>query len=113
MSKAHPNPHLKPQPFTRPTIIAAIEFLGAASSQAKFDQVIVRLGLNNEIPLASPKSVTAKNALLAQAVTQRATHVIDTINGQMALAESVVLLATMHIRRITSDQRRLRIGRQD
>lgn len=85
--------HLKPQPFTRPTIIAAIEFLGAALSQAKFDQVIVRLGLNNEIPLASAKSVTAKSALLAQAVTQRATHVIDTVNGQMALAEAVVRTA--------------------
>lgn len=84
---------MKPQPFTRPTIIAAIEFLGAASSQAKFDQVIVRLGLNNEIPLASPKSVTAKSALLAQAVTQRGTHVIDTVNGQMALAEAVVRTA--------------------
>lgn len=84
---------MKPHPFTRPTIIAAIEFLGAVSSQAKFDQVIVRLGLNDEIQLASPKSVTAKSALLAQSVTQRATHVIDTVNGQMTLAEAVVRTA--------------------
>lgn len=63
------------------------------SSQAKFDQVIVRLGLNNEIQLASPKSVTAKSALLAQAVTQRAIQVIDTVNGQMTLAEAVVRTA--------------------
>lgn len=84
---------MKPQPFTRPTIIAAIEFLGAASSQAKFDQVIVRLGLNNEIQLALPKSVAAKSALLAQEVTQRATHIIDTVNGQMTLAEATVRTA--------------------
>ena len=84
---------MKPQPFTRPTIIAAIELLGAASSQAKFDQAIVRLGLNNEIQLASTKSVTAKSALLAQAVTQRATHIVDTVNGQMTLAEATVRTA--------------------
>lgn len=84
---------MKPQPFTRPTIIAAIEFLGAVSSQAKFDQLIVRLGLDNDIQLVSPKSVTAKSALLAQAVTQRATHVIDTVNGQMTLAEAAVRAA--------------------
>lgn len=84
---------MKSQPFTRPTIIAAIEFLGAASSQAKFDQIIVRLGLNNEVQLASPKSVTAKSALLAQAVTQRATYVVDTVNGRMTLAEATVRTA--------------------
>lgn len=81
---------MKQNPFTRPTIIAAIEFLGVVSSQATFDQLIVRLGLNDEIQLASPKSVTAKSALLAQAVTQRATHIINTVNGQMTLAEAVV-----------------------
>lgn len=84
---------MKLQPFTRPTIIAAIEFLGAALSQAKFDQIIVRLGLNDEIQLASPKSVTAKSALLAQAVTQQARHVIDTVNGKMTLAEAAVRTA--------------------
>lgn len=85
---------MRTRPFTRPTIVAAIEFLGAALSQAKFDQVIVRLCLNAEIPLASAKSVTAKSALLAQAVTQRATQVVDTVNGQMTLAEATVRVAT-------------------
>lgn len=84
---------MKAQPFTRPTIVAAIEFLGAALTQAQFDQVIVRLGLSTEIPLASPKSVTAKSALLAQAVTQCATQVINTVNGQMTLAEAAVRTA--------------------
>jgi hypothetical protein len=84
---------LKVHPFTRPTIIAAIEFLGAASTQARFDQIIVRMGLDNEIELASSKSVTAKSALLARAVTLRATQLIDTVDGQMTLAEAVVRMA--------------------
>jgi len=84
---------LKTRPFTRPTIIAAVEFLGAALTQAKFDQVIVRLGLNAEIPLASLKSVTAKSALLAQAVVQRPAQLVDTVDGQMTLAEAVVRTA--------------------
>jgi hypothetical protein len=84
---------MKTYPFTRPTIVAAIEFLGAALTQAKFDQVIVRLELDNDIALASPKSVTAKSALLAQAITQRATQIVTTVNGQMTLAEAAVRVA--------------------
>lgn len=69
---AEPEISFEATPIHAPTIIAAIEFLGAASSQAKFDQLIVRLGLNDEIQLASPKSVTAKSAVLAQAVSTTA-----------------------------------------
>ncbi|MBH1982245.1 MAG: hypothetical protein I8H79_06805 [Burkholderiales bacterium] len=84
---------MKAYPFTRPTIVAAVEFLGAALTQAKFDQVIVRLELDNDIALASPKSVTAKSALLAQAITRRATQIVTTVNGQMTLAEAAVRIA--------------------
>ncbi len=71
----------------------AIEFLGAALTQAKFDQVIVRLELDNDIALASPKSVTAKSALLAQAITRRAAQIVTTVNGRMTLAEAAVRIA--------------------
>ncbi|OGA82903.1 MAG: hypothetical protein A2Z90_00920 [Burkholderiales bacterium GWA2_64_37] len=84
---------MKAYPFTRPTIVAAVEFLGAALTQAKFDQVIVRLGLDSDIVLASPKSVTAKSALLAQAITQRAAQMVSTVSGQMTLAEATVRIA--------------------
>lgn len=84
---------MKTRPFTRPTVIAAVEFLGAVSSQAKFDQIIVRLGLDSEIELGSSKSVTAKSALFGKAVAQRSTQVIDTVGGQMTLAEAVVRAA--------------------
>lgn len=84
---------MKVHPFTRPTIIAAVEFLGAILSQAKFDQLIVRLGFDSEIDLGPSKSVAAKSALFARAVTQRATLIIDTVQGQMTLAEAAVRAA--------------------
>ena len=86
---------MKTHPFTRPTIVAAIRFIGASMSQAKFDQVIVDLELEQKIPLGPgpAQSVTAKSALLAKEVVQRSTDVIATINGQMTLAEAAVRLA--------------------
>ena len=56
---------MKHYPFTRPTIIAAIEFLGDVLTQARFDQLIVRLELNHLILLGPEKSVTSKSAMLA------------------------------------------------
>jgi hypothetical protein len=62
----------------------------------------VRLGLNDEIQLASPKSVTAKSALLAPAVTHWATHVIDTVNGQMTLGWQRDCVITISSKRLTT-----------
>jgi hypothetical protein len=81
---------MKVHPFTRPTVVAAIEFLGEMLTQAKFDQLVVRLGLDDEIPLGPAKSVTAKSALLARIVNQRATQVVSTLNGPMTLSEAAV-----------------------
>jgi len=84
---------MKSHPFTRPTVVAAVELLAAKLSQAKFDQVLVRLELDHEIPLGPGKSVTAKSALLASAVTRRSAHVINTLDGPMTLAEAAVRMA--------------------
>lgn len=81
---------MKDLPFTRPTVVAAIEFLGEMKTQAKFDQLVVRLGLSDEIPLGPAQSVTAKSALLARIVNQRATQVVSTLNGPMTMAEAAV-----------------------
>ncbi len=40
-------------------------------TQAKLDQLAVRLGLDDEIPQAPTKSVTAKSALLARVAVLR------------------------------------------
>jgi hypothetical protein len=81
---------MKTHPFTRPTVIAAVEFLRSMLSQAQFDMLLVRLGLDNEIQLGESKSVPKKAALLASAVTRDATRVIDTIDGPLTLAEATV-----------------------
>jgi hypothetical protein len=36
-------------PFTRPTILAAVAFLNARLTQAGFNHIVLRLGLENEI----------------------------------------------------------------
>lgn len=81
---------MKSHPFTRPTIVAAVELLGEILTQAKFDQLTIRLGLDGEIPLGSAKSVTAKSALLAYIVNQRATQMVSTLDGPVTLAEAAV-----------------------
>ncbi len=84
---------MKTHPFTRPTVVAAIELLAVNLSQARFDQLLVRMELDREIPLGPGKSVTAKSALLASAVTQRSTQVINTLDGPVTLAEAAVRMA--------------------
>ena len=84
---------MRANPFTRPTIVAAIEFLGEALTQAKFDQLLVRLGLDHEIPLGPAKSVTAKSALLGSSIRRQGAQVIDTLEGPMTLAEAIVRAA--------------------
>jgi hypothetical protein len=81
---------MKAHPFTRPTVVAAIEFLAEMLTQAKFDQLVIRLELDDEIPLGPAKSVTAKSTMLARIINQRATHVTSTLNGPMTLAEAAV-----------------------
>lgn len=84
---------MKSHPFTRPTVVAAVELLASKLSQAKFDQVLVRLELDHEIPLGPGKSVTAKSALLASAVMRRSAQVINTLDGPMTIAEAALRMA--------------------
>lgn len=81
---------MKSKPFTRPTVVAAIEFLGRKLTQAMFDQLIVRMGLDEQLPLGPSKSVSAKCALLAHIVNRHATEVINTLNGSMTMTEAAV-----------------------
>lgn len=102
---------MKSHPFTRPTIVAAVEFLGEMLTQAKFDQLAVRLGLDDEIPQGPAKSVTAKSALLARIVNQRATQIVSTLDGPVTLAEAAVreaVGATVHQYAKTEQERFLR-----
>lgn len=76
--------------FTRPTIAAAIAMLDGALVQAKFDQMVFRLGLESAIPFDTSLSVAKKAALLAREVASAGDRVIPTLDGQVTLAEAVV-----------------------
>lgn len=76
--------------FTRPTIAAAVAMLDASLSQANFDQMVFRLGLEARIPFDTSLSVSKKAALLAREVARAGETVIPTIDGQVTLAEAVV-----------------------
>ena len=76
-------------PFTRPTVLAAVEIL-ELHTQARFNQMVLRLGLEDEIPSQGSLSVAAKCNLLGRAVVQRPTEVVQTVDGSATLAEAVV-----------------------
>ena len=76
--------------FTRPTILAAIELLAEKLSQASFDQMILRVELEQEIPQGKEVSVKSKSTRMASLVLQSGFQMINTVVGQMTLAEAVI-----------------------
>lgn len=80
---------MRSTPFTRPTLIAAIELL-EQHSQARFNQVVLRLGLEDEITSSTSLSVAKKCDLLGRIVVQRAEDVLQTVDGRMSLGEAVI-----------------------
>lgn len=81
-------------PFTRPTLIAAVELL-EQHSQARFNQMVLRLGLEDEISSNPSISVAKKCDQLGRIVVQRAETVLDTLDGRMTLGEAVVRQAAL------------------
>lgn len=80
---------MRPAPFTRPTLLAAVEML-EHHTQASFDQMTLRLGLEDEIDAGSGLSVAKKCGLVGRIVVQRMEQILQTIEGSMTLGEAVV-----------------------
>jgi hypothetical protein len=59
-------------------------------TQASFDQMILRLGLENEISASTGLSVAKKCGLVGRIIVQRTAQVIQTVEGSMTLGEAVV-----------------------
>ncbi|MGC2966077.1 hypothetical protein [Paraburkholderia aspalathi] len=76
--------------FTRPSIAAAVALLDVSLSQAKFDQMVFRLGLEASIPFDTSLSVSKKAALLAREVAKAYEQLVPTADGLVTLAEAVV-----------------------
>jgi len=80
---------MRPAPFTRPTLLAAVELL-ERHTQASFDQMTLRLGLEDEISAGSGVSVGKKCGQVGRLVVQRTGQIIQTVEGSMTLGEAVV-----------------------
>ncbi len=80
---------MRAKPFSRPTLIAAVELL-EGHSQARFNQMVLRLGLEDEIGSGTAVSIAKKCDILGRIIVQRADQVLDTLGGSMTLGECVV-----------------------
>lgn len=89
---------MRQTPFTRPTLLAAVELL-ERHTQARFNQLVLRLGLEQAVPSATSVSVAAKTAILGRVVLEHPTDVIQTVDGSVTLAEAVVREAVRLLRR--------------
>lgn len=76
-------------PFSRPTVVAATELL-EQHTQAGFNQMVVRLGLENDVSQDTTISVGKKIAVLGKIVVARGDQVLQTVEGPVTLAEAVV-----------------------
>lgn len=101
---------MRPKPFSRPTLIAAVELL-EGHSQARFNQMVLRLRLEDEIGSGTAVSVAKKCDILGRIVVQRSDQVLDTLDGTMKLGEAVVREAVQLLRAEPSLPRELAMGR--
>lgn len=86
-------------PFTRPTIMAAVAFLNERLTQAAFNHMVLRIGLENDIPSDTGQSVAKKADRLGRIVVQRPFDSVETLEGRLSLAEAVVREAVAQMRR--------------
>jgi len=101
---------MRAKPFSRPTLIAAVELL-EGHSQARFNQMVLRLGLEDEIGSGTAVSVAKKCDILGRIVVQRPDQVLDTLDGTMTLGEAAVREAVQLLRAEPSLTRELALGR--
>ena len=83
--------------FSRLTLVYATEFL-EQHTQAGFNQMTMRLELEQEIPANTGVSVQKKCATLARLVTSRPDTELDTLEGRTCLGEAVVREAVAIVR---------------
>ncbi|MDP3348841.1 MAG: hypothetical protein Q8S92_07595 [Hydrogenophaga sp.] len=76
--------------FTRPTILAAVALLDVRLVQAKFDHLVLRLGMEEHIPTDTSVSVSKKAAQLGRLVLTHGAQEVQTLDGTVTLAEAAV-----------------------
>lgn len=78
-------------PFTRPTIVAANEFLAEAiRTHTQINKIVLRLILESEVPADTTLGIEKKCDRLGRIVIERSTDTIETLDGTLCLAEAFV-----------------------
>ncbi len=98
------------QAFLAPTLIAAVE-VPEQHSQARFNQLVLRLGLDSDIDSDTGLSVAKKCNLLGRIVVQRTDIVLDTLDGAMTLGEAVVREAVQLVKPNSTFPRQIALER--
>jgi hypothetical protein len=76
--------------FTRPAITTAVALLESALVQSKFNHLVLRLGLEQQIPEDTSVSVGKKAAQLGRIVLGMPHNAVQTLEGTVSLAEATV-----------------------
>ena len=87
---------MRATPFSRPTLVAASEML-ERHTQAAFDQVVLRLALDDELSAGAGNSISKKCSQVGRILVALAASEIVTITGPMTLGEAVVREAILLI----------------
>ncbi|AOS40469.1 hypothetical protein [Pseudomonas brassicacearum] len=89
--------------FTRPTILAASVLLERLT-QAKFDQMVQRLGLDQAVAQGDAISIPKKVVQLSQQVTLNPNQLVQTHEGLLTLAEAFVREALVVLHRYEDER---------
>ncbi|MRH98751.1 hypothetical protein [Agrobacterium tumefaciens] len=82
---------MKMRPFTRPTIVAANEFLAEVlRTHTEINKVVLRLGLESEIDASTVVGIEKKCDRLGRIILDRLSDTIETLDGTVSLAEAFV-----------------------
>jgi len=98
-------------PFTRPTIVAAVSFLSDRLGQAAFNHMVLRLGLESDIPSDTTISVAKKADRLGRIAVQRTDERVETLEGTLGLAEAVIREAVQLMRSEPHTESEVALGR--
>ncbi|NTA14280.1 hypothetical protein [Agrobacterium tumefaciens] len=82
---------MKIRPFTRPTIVAANEFLAeVVRTHTQINKAVLRLGLESEIDASTVVGIEKKCDRLGRIILDRQSDTIETLDGTVSLAEAFV-----------------------
>jgi hypothetical protein len=98
-------------PFTRPTIVAAVSFLSDRLGQAAFNHMVLRLGLESDIPSDTTIKVAKKADRLGRIAVQRTDERVETLEGTLGLAEAVIREAVQLMRSEPHAESEVALGR--